>query len=351
MSLNGLNDDDSFTSSSALILEAPQLVPSWGAICGVALPSSVFNVAAPLLSTGQTSLLGHGGGAIALAAYGSVSTTVSLATRVSTFLCDASSAKCGAAIGARDWAKLVRSILTSILFALLLGLVSVLVLLVLKPYVFARILSLQGQVLAAAEEYFVLALCKVPFTLIGLSVSGTLQGFRQAQAVATSSIFFSGLEFALDCMAKYVYPERSLLWKFGVVGIAVAAVQTMWGVAMLLKLKPAEADDEFSLWQELRERLIQDKSDRASDVLEGEDVDEDTLASRERELGSIFQFKNGMTDMLIRSLVMQGTFALALFCVSRLPSPTTALAAHHIITNVWMLISYFVDGFSAVRLD
>lgn len=343
---NGSSASTSTTGPSVMVLEH-RLRPTWRAIFGVALPSSSMNVAAPLLATGQTALLGHSGGAVALAAYGSVSTTISLATRVSTFLCDASSAKVGAAIGERNWAKLTDGIQTSIAYAIALGLASVMLLTVLKPVVFARILRLEGTVLLAASQYFALALIKVPFTLVGLVINGTMQGLRHSNVLAGTTAFFSVLEFVLDWAAVQLTdlsPERSLLWKFGVIGIIVASLQIITTGLLLLTLKPVEADEGFSLYRELRERLIPE-----AETLDALEVEGESGGDEGRSSG--FILKSGMVDMLVRSLVMQGTFALALLSVSRLSEPTTALAAHHIITNVWMVISYFVDGFSAVRLN
>lgn len=337
----------SMSGSPVMVLEY-RLRPTWRAIFGVALPSSSMNVAPPLLTTGQSALLGHSGGAIALASYGSVSTAISLAARVSSFLCDASSAKVGTAIGERNWAKLADAIQTGIAYAMALGLATVMILSALGPVVFARVLRLEGAVLAAAGEYFKLALIKVPFTLVGLVINGALQGIRQNNVLAGTTAFFSVLEFVLDWTAVQlpdICPGRSLLWKFGVIGIIIAALQVTATGGMLLKLKPVEADEGFSLYRELRERLVIPDAEptEGSQVEDGNEVVE--------EQGSGLVLRSGMTDMLIRSLVMQGTFAWALLCVSRLSDSTTALAAHHIITNMWMVISYFVDGFSAVRLN
>ncbi len=335
------------SGSPVMVLEY-RLRPTWRAIFGVALPSSSMNVAPPLLTTGQSALLGHSGGAIALASYGSVSTAISLAARVSSFLCDASSAKVGTAIGERNWAKLADAIQTGIAYAMALGLATVMILSALGPVVFARVLRLEGAVLAAAGEYFKLALIKVPFTLVGLVINGALQGIRQNNVLAGTTAFFSVLEFVLDWTAVQlpdICPGRSLLWKFGVIGIIIAALQVTATGGMLLKLKPVEADEGFSLYRELRERLVIPDAEPTdgSQVEDGNEVVE--------EQGSGLVLRSGMTDMLIRSLVMQGTFAWALLCASRLSDSTTALAAHHIITNMWMVISYFVDGFSAVRLN
>ena len=53
---------------------------TWRLIASVALPASLANASPVLLTTAQTALLGHGkGGAVALAAYGWVLTSLALA--------------------------------------------------------------------------------------------------------------------------------------------------------------------------------------------------------------------------------------------------------------------------------
>ena len=53
-------------------------------------------------------------------------------------------------------------------------------------------------------------------------------------------------------------------------------------------------------------------------------------------------------NMLIRSLVIQTTIFASLVAASRLG--TASLAAHSIIGQLWMLISYLVDGFAAAGI-
>jgi Na+-driven multidrug efflux pump len=52
--------------------------------------------------------------------------------------------------------------------------------------------------------------------------------------------------------------------------------------------------------------------------------------------------------MLIRSLVIQATLFASLVAASRLG--TNSLAAHSIISQLWSIISYLVDGFAAAGI-
>ena len=49
--------------------------------------------------------------------------------------------------------------------------------------------------------------------------------------------------------------------------------------------------------------------------------------------------------MLIRSLLLQGSFFFAMVCASR-KLGATGLAAHHAVTQLWMCSAYLVDGFA-----
>jgi len=217
---------------------------------------------------------------------------------VSTFLTDATSAKCGLAVGQRDWRRLAESIRGSLAWAVALGLISVLFLYAAKPIVFARLLSLRGDVLRDAESYWVFAVGKLPFQLVNLSISGGLQGFgpERVRLVALIASLAAALELVIDCVVVYVGSGRaSLLWKFGVVGLVVAALQAGAGMALILTVKPVEAGDDFSLTARLTD----------NDVEEEDDEDNARVV-----------LKDGMVDMLVRSLVMQGSFLVALVAVS-----------------------------------
>ena len=179
-----------------------------------------------------------------------------------------------------------------------LGLISVLLLYAAKPFVFARLLSLRGDVLRDAEEYWVFAVGKLPFQLVNLSISGGLQGFgpERVRLVALISTLAAAVELLVDCVVVYVGSGGASLWKFGSVGLAVAALQAGAGMALLLTVKPVEAGDDFSLTARL--------------------TDNDAMAAEDDDDNARVVLKDGMVDMLVRSLVMQGSFLVALVAVS-----------------------------------
>ena len=344
---------------------------TWRLIASVALPASLANASPVLLTTAQTALLGHGkGGAVALAAYGWVLTSsggrlralssLALALALArahshdgprSFLvprspgasrrrfrwprgCRRSSRTRRAPSAAwrsvsgtgggspsrseEAWPGLwvldstlnstdVRSsraltlslaLRASLVRQVALGLISVLLLYAAKPFVFARLLSLRGDVLRDAEEYWVFAVGKLPFQLVNLSISGGLQGFgpERVRLVALISTLAAAVELLVDCVVVYVGSGGASLWKFGSVGLAVAALQAGAGMALLLTVKPVEAGDDFSLTARL--------------------TDNDAMAAEDDDDNARVVLKDGMVDMLVRSLVMQGSFLVALVAVS-----------------------------------
>jgi len=139
----------------------------------------------------------------------------------------------------------------------------------------------------------------------------------------------------------------------------------------MFTLRPPEADDSFSLWNEVFSR----KSKREvgglqSPLLEtmeqngvnghhsnGEDLvnnheeyeeDKTDDVEEQEQTESLLDFVSDGMNMLVRSMIMQTTFFIALTCASRLGQES--LAAHSIINQLWILISYVVDGFAAAGI-
>lgn len=72
----------------------------------------------------------------------------------------------------------------------------------------------------------------------------------------------------------------------------------------------------------------------------------ETPANLEEE--SLLDFVSDGLNMFVRSMILQLTFFMALVAASRLGTPF--LAAHSIVSQLWSLISYVVDGFAAAGI-
>jgi Na+-driven multidrug efflux pump len=332
--------DDMNSSDNATVLDEPSSTPEaltrWYSIFNVALPSSILNVAAPLLATLQTALIGHKAGVTSLAAYGSVWTCLGLCIRLNTYLVDGVSAKTGASIGSRNWSKLAMNVKRSLSFAFVMGISSVIILISIRGFLFGQVLHLDQATFVEACRYWQLVVYRVVFVLLSMSISGVLQGFRHGSAVAWINSISSLVEIGLDFLFVSLYPTRALFC-LGVIALVCSSIQTIVGLVLLFKLTPPEFDggtDEFSLY----DRLISG-GDSEDDGGSGDSGEE-----------SLISFLMAGCDMFLRSLIMQATFFIALICVSRMESSAVLLAAHSIVSNIWLLVSYIVDGFAAAAI-
>ncbi len=72
-------------------------------------------------------------------------------------------------------------------------------------------------------------------------------------------------------------------------------------------------------------------------------IDETRLLSDTPFLSDLADFAVDGASMLIRSVLLQGSFFAAMVCASRRLG-ATGLAAHHVVTQLWMCSAYLVDG-------
>lgn len=337
---------------------------SYKAIAHVAIPAIILNAAAPLTALFQTALLGSFVSTHALAAYGACCILIGFTTRLFNFLVDGVSAKTGKSVGNRRWRELGSRVRRSLSFAAFMGILSLLCLVPLQKVLMEDVLGLNGKILAQAQEYWLLRCMLVPLMLLNMSISGILQGFRRVKTVAALNSFQALLETggsAAVIVFRIKLVHGSELFSVGIISIIAYMVSVVIGFILLFVLVPAEADESFSLWKEVfRSRskmtLVQepllDDTDGTEDGIHGAQVqpqqESDNIEEEEEEEESLLDFVSDGLNMLIRSLIMQTTFFLALMCSSRIGQK--ALAAHAVVNQLWVLISYVVDGFAAASI-
>ena len=79
-----------------------------------------------------------------------------------------------------------------------------------------------------------------------------------------------------------------------------------------------------------------------------EDGEEEGVLHEAEEDESLLDFVKDGINMFVRSMILQATFFLTLVAASHLG--TASLAAHSVINQLWVLISYGVDGFAAAGI-
>ena len=176
----------------------------------------------------------------------------------------------------------------------------------------------------------------------------------------------------------------------GCVTLACQALLAAASLACIAALPPAAAKGRVSLWREAlglssstgsgggsaaREQPLLAAAEEAADRLPpstssagvglhsrhrlpgqaapaGLDVEDELLQRPQRRLmdATTAQFLRDGRDMFIRTLVLQLTFFLALAAAARLEHGTVALAAHSIVGQLWVVVSYAVDGFAAAGI-
>lgn len=329
---------------------------SYKAIAHVAVPAIILNAVAPLTALVQTALLGSFVSTHALAAYGACCILIGFTTKLFNFLVDGVSAKTGKSVGNRRWRELGSRVRRSLSFAACMGILSVMCLVPLRNVLMEDVLGLEGKVLAQAEEYWLLRCMLVPLVLLNMSLSGILQGFRRVKTVAALNSLQALMETggsAAVIVFRIKLVHGSELFSVGIISIISYAISVVLGFILLFILVPPEADSSFSLWNEvfrsepkrpLLEESLLENDDRVEENHQSDDEEEED----EDEDESLLDFVSDGLNMLIRSLIIQTTFFFALMCSSRIGQK--ALAAHAVVNQLWVLISYVVDGFAAAAI-
>lgn len=306
-----------------------------------------------MTTLGQTALLGNlsENGEQALAAFAAVAVTIGFGTRLFNFLVDGVSSKVGHSVGRKRWVELGYRVRIALGFALLSGIIASLILFALKDTIDKKVLNLDSDVAFQAQGYWELRILSVPIILLNMACIGILQGFHRVSAGAALISIFSLLELFGSCIVIVldVFPSIHRLEMFGVVTLACQFLQAICAILMIILLPPAEADKTYCIfWRKVQtvEELATEPLISESAGYEGEEDDDD----EEEEEGQdhLLDFVRDGFAMLLRSLVMQASFFMALIAASRLG--TASLAAHSIVSQLWTLISYLVDGLAAAGI-
>ncbi|EIE23957.1 hypothetical protein COCSUDRAFT_62487 [Coccomyxa subellipsoidea C-169] len=292
----------------------------FGTICGITIPAIVLNVAAPLVVTVQTALLGTYGGSPVQAAFAAVSTTANTTCFLFNFLVDGVSAKVGQSVGSGKWTLL------------------------------------RSRVQQEAAAYWWLRAGLAPIALLNMAINGILQGYNRVAVNAALNTSQSVLEIAGSwaVLAAMPAPPIGRLAALGAVSIACASLSAIEGGICIATLAPQPPQSA------LEERLMESSAACLDGDSEAERVplvqefaegagalgDAEVQIAQDAALSSLhfWDFVRDGLNMLIRSATLQATFFLALSVAGRLG--TASLAAHQVVAQLWLLTSYVVDGFA-----
>ncbi|PCK29954.1 MATE family efflux transporter [Pseudoalteromonas piscicida] len=264
------------------------------------------NITVPLLGLVDTAVIGHMDDAHFLAGIALGSSSISVLFWLASFLRMSTTGVIAQSSGQQDHDKLVRSLYTSMLIALIFALS----LIVLSPFLLNVIASLSNashEVFEQAKLYFQIRVFSAPAAMLNLVLLGFMLGMHYGRGPFYLVLFTNIVNIALDVLFVIGF-------EWGVAGAAWASLMADYaalGLSIFLCMGVARKHGitlEFCL------------PERAHWL---------SLLTLNR-------------DIFIRSLILQLCFSFMTFYGARLGEIT--LAANAVLLNFLMLVSFAMDG-------
>ena len=278
-------------------------------LLALALPMILSNITVPLLGLVDTAVVGHLSNAYYLGGVAVGSTIITLIIWLLGFLRMATTGLVAQAYGANDTQQQYRLLVQAASLALIFGFSAIL----LQYPIVNLAMSLSDasvEVERYCREYFQVRIWSTPFALLNLVMLGWLLGRQQPKAAMWQLIVANIVNIGLDVLFVI-----GLDW--GVRGAALASVfADMAGfvVALTLVKRQLKRLGDFHLLSVCKQLSLQSY----------------------RKLISL------NTDIFVRSLCLQSSFAFMTFYGASLGDNT--VAANAVLLNLLLLISYALDG-------
>mgnify|MGYP002877950466 CR=1 FL=1 len=344
----------------------------WRRVAKLSAQGLALNAAAPVALLVQAAVVGRESGAL-LAAFAAVTSAVSLVGVVFNFLSDGITAKVSEAVGRRQWRRVAQLTRWSLSAALGLGLACSAVLFALEGAVFLSVL-VPAEVEGAARQFYAVKALSMPVVLLQMASSGVLSGYQHL-GLASGINVARGLLDILGTVA--VVSIGGSLVDLGVSSLIASGAALVAGLLALEKRAPVGAPETFRAGFRARSRLRRglEESLLAEGAIEGLEggtglgrAGERRAAGsagsgggagrgrgREPEEEGFWDFVGDGLNMVLRTLLLTSSFYAAAAFASRVPEPDaavhgrgSALAAHGIVVQLWILQSYITDGIASV---
>lgn len=274
----------------------------------IALPIVLSNVTVPLLGAVDTAVVGQMGQAAPIGAVGLGAVVLASFYWIFGFLRMGTSGLAAQAHGAGDEAERTAVLLRALIVGFGAG---ALIALMQGPIFLAafRLAPASAEVEALARQYLELRIWGAPATIALYAVTGWLIALERTRAVLLLQLWMNGLNIALDLLFV-------LKFGWGVPGVAGATLLAEWsGLGLGLWL----CRDAFGpMLEEARARLS------------------DGVALR--RMASV------NSDIMVRSVLLQGSFTAFLFFGAGLGDVT--LAANQVLMQFLEITAYALDGFA-----
>ena len=311
------------------------------ALLRLSASAAVMNAVVPLALCLQVALAGKMAGSSVQAAFGLVTVTCGMGTTVFNFLVDGVVAKVGTAIGARRWDEARGRVRAALAAALLCGGTATAVLLTLRTSLFVLFGANQA-VTARARAYYTFRASGIPLQCVASSANGCLGGYGRVHAATLLSTGRACLEVAGVVAALALDGTQGAMVGMGIVYVACVAMHATIGVALVACLVPDGARSRLGIFRGV---FGGGPNPREDGYVEAPDASDGTHARSHSSsvLADLADFAVDGASMLIRSVLLQGSFFAAMACASR-KLGVSGLAAHHVVTQLWMCSAYLVDG-------
>ena len=274
----------------------------------IALPIVLSNATVPLLGAVDTGVIGQLGQAAPIGAVGLGAVILASFYWIFGFLRMGTSGLAAQAHGAGDGAERA-----AVLYrALLIGLGAGLVLIAAQGLIFSAAFAVapaSGQVETLARQYLSIRIWGAPATIALYAVTGWLIALERTRAVFVLQVWMNGLNIALD-----LWFVLGLGW--GVPGVAVATLIAEWSGLVLGLWFCRSAFGP--VWQSARARL--------------------------RDTAALRRMAGVNTDIMVRSVILQGSFTTFIFLGAAQGDIT--LAANQVLLQFVEVAAYALDGFA-----
>ncbi len=274
----------------------------------IAVPILVSNVSVPILGAVDTGVVGQLGLAAPIGAVGIGAVILASVYWIFGFLRMGTSGMVAQAHGAGDAPETGAILMRALMIGAVAGLALTALQLPLMALAF-RVAPASAEVEGLARTYLGIRLWGAPAAIALFAVNGWLLAVERTRSVLVLQLWMNGLNVGLDLLFV-------LGLGLGVGGVAVATLIAEWsGLGFGLWLcRSAFAGDQWRDWARVLDR------------------------ARLRRMVAV------NTDIMIRSVVLQGSFTAFIFLAAGFGD--TALAANQVLLQFLEITAYALDGFA-----
>jgi len=288
-------------------------------VARVSLAGALRAVASPLSRLVQLCLVGAFASRDAQAAHGVARAVADLSAGALNFLADGVAAKVGAHAGARDAARASNAAALALALALASGSASAMACAATLTPTTTGAFRLTPRVATLARATFAWTLAATPFATAHASAMGILCGIGRVETATAWSAAKAAGDAAATLAALKLGDDDATKMRW--IGVGTLGTSVGWaGVGW---------------W------LVSTTTPRGGDAPLGLRA---TTAGRRRAMET-FDFLRDGASVVVRSILLQSSFFLAVVVAARNLEPS-GLAAHHVVVSLWMVCSYVVDGFA-----